>query len=549
MKEFSALISGQAGYGINQAGLVIGRILNQLGYRIYIYFDYPSLIRGGHNFSIIRAAQGPITAHRDKIDCLLALNQDGIELHRHRLKDNPVIVYNADTVKSDGVGIPLDAIIKEEKALAIMRNSCIIGAFCRVMDIKWEVLDRVFRKHITKEIDQNLKIARRGFDAAQPQRQLEPPASKPLPIVTSNEAVGLGLIKGGLKAYIAYPMTPASSVLHYLAGLAHEFGLKVIHPENEISVILMGLGFAYAGERVAVGTSGGGFCLMAEGVSLSGMAELPITIVMSQRPGPSTGMPPYSAQGDLGFVLNAGQGEFTRFIVAPGDAEEAYLWSTLALNISWKYQIPAFILIDKTLSEGSFNMDMDSVESLPMPEAVSWDRKQPYKRYLDTETGISPLAFAPDKEAIIKVNSYEHDEAGITIEESPETSKMQDKRLRKEKHLSQELASYKTIKTYGDAKSSTALLCWGSNKGVCAEAARNLGLRMIQPLVLSPFPMAEFKAALAGVSRLIAVENNTTGQLVRHINRYGFKVDEQILKYDGRPFAVDELEERIKKVI
>lgn len=549
MKDFSVLIGGQAGDGINQAGLVIARLLNQLGYRISVYFDYPSLIRGGHNFSIIRASQEMITAHRDKIDCLLALNQDSIELHRRRLNDKSFILYNSDKVKSDGLAIPLDKIVKEEKAPVIMRNSCLIGAFAKALDIKWEVLEQVFKKHIPKAIELNLKIARRGFDTAKLQTPIKPLATKPLPLLTGNEAVGLGLIKGGLKAYIAYPMTPASSILHYLAGLADEFGLKVIHPENEISVILMGLGFAYTGQPVAVGTSGGGFCLMTEGVSLSGMAEVPITVIVSQRPGPSTGMPTYTAQGDLGFVLNAGQGEFARLVVAPGDVQEAYAWSNFALKTSWKYQIPVFILMDKTLSEGTFNIDPAVGERLKTPEVIIWDRKQPYKRYLYTETGISPLAFVADKDAVIKVNSYEHDQTGIAIEESKETVRMQDKRLRKEKYLSRELGDYETVKIYGDPKSPTALLCWGSNKGVCQEVARSLGIRMIQPLVLFPFPMEKFKASLKGIRCLISVENNTTGQLARHINRYGFKVDKQILKYDGRPFTVDELEEKIKNIL
>lgn len=547
--DFSVLIGGSAGDGINQAGLLIARILNQIGYRIYIYYDYPSLIRGGHNFSIIRASKDKIATHLDRIDYLLALNQETVDLHKGRLRNSNHIIYNSDMVKSEGVGIPLDTIIKKENALAITHNSCIIGAFCKSINIKWDVLERVFKKHIRKEIEQNLKIARSGYDISQELTKIEPLAQPALPLISGNEAVGLGLIKGGLGAYLAYPMTPVSNLLHYLAGVSEELGLKVIHPENELGVMLMSLGFAYAGKRVAVGTSGGGFCLMTEGLSLSGMAEIPVTLVIGQRPGPSTGMPTYSCQSDLHFVLNAGQGEFVRFVVAPGDAEETYAWSTLALDFSWKYQIPAFILIDKTLSEGVFSFDINSLKEQPRPAPTLWDKQAPYQRYLNTETGISPLAFIPEPNAVIKVNSYEHDETGITTEASQMTQSMQEKRLRKEGYLIKELDNYETVNVYGNKTSSTALLCWGSNKGVCVELANRLGLKVIQPLVLSPFPVKQFQKAFNNVQNVICVENNATGQLVRLVNSYGFTVHKRISKYDGRPFSLDELETQVKKAL
>jgi 2-oxoglutarate ferredoxin oxidoreductase subunit alpha len=581
MKDFSVLIGGQAGDGINQAGLMVSRVFNRLGYRVYIYYDYPSLIRGGHNFSIILAGDvgdvpgvqrrglylNKIAAHTDKIDCLVALNQETFDLHKNRLKENGFVLYDSDTVKAEGpiptiqaigsprseaerdVGVSLTQITKEEKGTPIMRNSAALGALCKALGIDEKILKDVFTKHAGKGIELNLKLASRGYEISKKVTEIKPSSGKPLPILTGNEAVSLGLVKGGLDAYIAYPMTPASSILHYLASWQQQFNLKVIHPENEISVILMAAGFAYAGKKVAVGSSGGGFCLMAEGVSLSGMAELPVTIIVSQRPGPSTGMPTYSAQGDLHFILNAGQGEFLRFVVAPGDAEEAYAWSSFVLNASWKYQTPSFIILDKTLSEGSFSFDIESIDKLKDLEPVLWDKKEPYKRYLLTGNGVSPLTFPSDKDAIIKINSYEHDEAGISIEESAPISAMQEKRLRKEKYLAKELDNYETVKTHSNLKGETALLCWGSNKGVCMEVGERLGLKVIQPIVLSPFPVSQFKKAIEGVKNLIAVENNITGQLVRLINMYGFQVNNSINKYDGRPFSINELEYKVKSVL
>lgn len=557
MNELSILIGGKAGYGIDKAGSIIGGIIKDLGYYIYIYRDYPSLIRGGHTFSIIRVSSEKISSHKNQIDLILALNQDTINFHKNRLKKDSIVIYDSDSVKLENlpfpikatIGIPIEKIIKDEKAPGIMSNSCIIGSFCRAAGIKWDILEDIFKKDFAKELELNLKVALSGYTESKELIKIEPLPEKGLPIVTGNEAISQGLIKAGLKAYIAYPMTPSSGILHYMANLAEDLSLNVIHPESEISVILMALGFSYAGEKVAVGTSGGGFCLMTEGLSLAAMAELPIVIVVGQRPGPSTGLPTYTSQTELHFVLNAGQGEFSRFVVAPGDPEDAYYWSAVALNIAWKYQIPSIILSDKTLAEGNYSFDIRAIKNIKEEHPLLWDRKGEYKRYSNAERGVSPLAFAPDKDAIIKVNSYEHDEFGITTEDPEIARLMQDKRLCKEAYLSQELEGYETVNIYGNELSHTAILSWGSNKGIVIEAAKKMGLKAIHVQVLWPFPIKKFQEALKGVKTLICVENNATGQLIRLVQGFGFKVDKKILKYDGRPFSVDELEEKLKAVL
>lgn len=554
MNDFSILIGGKAGFGIDKSGTVIARLLNKLGYRVYIYRDYPSIIRGGHTFSIIRAANKRIASHQDKVDLVLALNQETLEFHRARLKKDCLFIFDSERVKMNvepacGLGLPLGKFLKEENAPEIMRNTCIVAALAKAIGVSFDILAEVLKKEFTKDIDLNLKVAERGFNAAEKLLRIEPLEQENLPLLTGNQAIALGLIKGGLSTYIAYPMTPSSPVLHFLAQIADDFSLKVIHPESEIAVILMALGFSYMGKKTAVGTSGGGFCLMSEGLSLAGMAELPIVIILGERPGPSTGLPTYSAQTELYFALNAGQGEFARFIVAPGDAEEAYYWSAMCMNISWKYQIPGIILSDKNLGEGVFNFDISAVAEIKEEPPVLWDGKSPYKRYLFTKDGTSPLAFPPVKGEIIKVNSYEHDEFGITTEEPKETSLMQEKRLGKEKFLAAELEGIKTVNVYEGEIAETALLCWGSNKGVCVEAAQSLGLKVIQPIVINPFPVKQFQEALEGVKKIICVENNATAQLARLIRGYGFNVNETICKYDGRPFSLEELEEKIKGAI
>jgi 2-oxoglutarate ferredoxin oxidoreductase subunit alpha len=288
---------------------------------------------------------------------------------------------------------------------------------------------------------------------------------------------------------------------------------------------------------------------MTEGLSFAGMAEIPIVIVVSQRTGPSTGLPTYTGQAELQFVLHAGQGDFPRLVVAPADAGEAYRWSRAAIRLAWKYQIPAFVLPDKTLSEGTYSVDYNRLTDMPDADPVIWDGGAPYRRYQDTPAGISPLAFPGGKDAVVKVNSYAHDEDGITTEDAALVALMTEKRRRKEAQLTEELIRYPCISVRGTAGATTALLCWGSVRNACDEVAARLGLRVIQPVVLSPFPDQQFADACRGVDHLIAVEENATGQLAALVREHGGRVDATILKYDGRPFTPDELLLRLQEVI
>ncbi len=553
MNDFSTLIGGIAGDGINEAGLTASRLLSRLGCSIYMYYDYPSLIRGGHNFSLIRACRRKVAAHTDAVDVLIALNQETVEKHQHRLKERSFVIYDADKVRPEGLagrgcGLAVSSILKEAGAPAIMKNSCILGAFCHAVGIEWTVLEEVLKKHIPKKLELNLKVARRGYDQASEFCRIAWLDNSPEPIITGNQAISLGLIRAGLEAYVAYPMTPSSAILDFMANSAEEFGLKVVHPESEIAVILMAEGFAYAGVRAAVGTSGGGFCLMTEALSLAGMAEIPLAIVVAQRTGPSTGLPTYTAQGDLHFVINAGQGEFPRLVIAPGDAEDAYLWSAAALNLAWKYQIPAFILSDKIVSESQYSLDLGLTGKAETARpAQLWNEQGDYHRYRHSDTGVSPLAYPPQRGQVIKADSYAHDATGITTEDPQITREMSDKRVLKAQSLARELEGYETVKLLGDERSRTCLLFWGSNKGVCKEAADSLGLRAVQVLVLWPFPENRLKDALRGVERLIAVECNATGQLATLCRQYGIDVDDRILKYDGRPFSLNDLEIELER--
>jgi len=553
LPEVSVLAGGQTGYGIDSAGVLISRLFSRLGYRIYLKHDYPSLIRGGHQFVIVRASKDQIAAHSDLVDIVLAFNQDAIDLHKTNLKENTLIIYDSARVQLDGlsqstvINLNVREILDAAGASPAMDRFCLIGALCRALQIDFVFLEELILKFDAELAELKLRTARMGYDQARPVDTLQPLAQPVLPALNGCQAMGLGLLKAGMQAYIGYPMTPVSPLLELFAGLEPEFGLHVVLPESEIAVMLSALGYSYMGVKNAVGTSGGGFSLMVEGLGLAGQAELPVVVVMAQRSGPSTGMPTYTAQTDLHFVLHAGHGEFPRLVVAPGDADEAYYWAGVAMNKAWYYQMPAFILVDRTVCLNMYSFDSQSVPELEDEPPILWQGPGRYQRYQKTENGISPLAFPPLPGQAVKTNSYVHDEYGV-VSENPAIAKgVVDKGLLKERHLAEELLSWPAVKVYGQG--SEALLCWGSNKGVCIEVAGKLGLKVIQLLVLAPFPSQALAEALDGVERLISVECNATGQLAQLLEQNRFHVDEQILKYDGRPISLEDLETSLRRVM
>ncbi len=549
MPDYSFILAGKAGDGIRQAGALLAHLLARLNYRIYFWDDYPSLIRGGHNFSMIRASDYPVQTFADEVDVVLALDEFGAQEHGRRLKSSGYLLYDSDGFKAEGIGIGLGSIVKRLGGKPVMRNVAAVGAISALVGISWENVESVVQGLIRRDADLNLRIARAGFEQVTEARmKVERLDDQPLPLLQGNEAIALGAARAGLKLYIAYPMTPASGILHFLARYEDELGLVTYHPENEIAAVITAIGGAYAGARTMVGSSGGGFALMTEGVSLCAQSETPVVFVVSQRPGPSTGVPTYTMQGDLHFVLNSGQGDIVRLVVAPGDPDEAFVWTAHAMNLAWKYQISAFVLTDKNLSESTYSF-MSRGDEVGWEEPKLWNGQGEYKRYLMTEDGVSPLAFPGTKNVTVKATSYEHDESGITTEEPDRIRAMQAKRLKKRGYLVRELSSMETVKVHGKRDARVALVCWGSTKGACFEVADRLDLKVIQPVVLEPFPAQMVKEALEGVSRIIGVEVNSTGALCRLMSCHGISVDEQLLKYDGRPFSVDELLRSVSQVI
>ena len=547
IKDYSILIGGAAGQGTRLAGLVIAKLFNALGYYVYIYEDYQSLIRGGHNFSQIRISEKEVFSIKEKIDFLLALDENTLKLHEKKLAKKGPVIFNSDRIKNKGIGVAIEKITKEEGGSPIMANTALIAAFAKILGIDFETLNEVLGKQIRKKIELNLKIAKKAYDSVETFIKIAKIGKNESLLMTGNEAIALGAKNAGLNLYFAYPMTPATSILNYFAKKQDEFNIRTIQPEDEISVINMASGASFAGARTAIGTSGGGFGLMVEGLSLAGQAEVPLLIIECQRAGPSTGVPTYNLQGDLNFVISAGHGDFPRFVIAPGDAEQCLYYAGLGLNLAWQYQTPVILLSDKDISENTFSVNQKTLSQVKTVNPFFWDKKGEYQRYKITKDGISPLAFPGEKNAIVKTNSYEHDQYGITTDNEKEISEMQKKRWRKFQKMEKEVERLPAVKVYGKKNSKTALVSWGISKCAAREVAENLGIKLIQPIIVEPFPKKQMAKALKGVKKLISVEMNSSGQLAKVLNSQGFKVEAKILKYSGRPFFVEEIEKKLKK--
>lgn len=546
--DYSILIGGAAGQGSRKAGLIIAKLFKNLGYNVFISEDYQSLIKGGHNFSVVRVSEEKHDSIKERVDFLLALDENTIEKHEKSLNKKGLIVFNSDRIKrNDGVGVASETITKESGGIPVMSNTALIAGFGKAAGIEWNVLEEVFKKELDKGIEKNLEIAKRAYEETKNVLNIGKLKTNSDMLLTGNEAIALGAVKAGLDIYYAYPMTPATSILHYLAEREKDFNIVVAQLENEIAVINSAIGSSYAGKRSMVGTSGGGFALMTEGISLAAQSETPVLIINSQRSGPATGVPTYGSQADLLFTLNSGHGDFVRFVVAPGDANESCYWAGKLLNLAWKYQTPAILLIDKELSESTFEFDKNVLNEIKRENPAIWNGKGEYLRYANLKNGISPLAF-PGEKAVVKSTSYEHDEAGLSVEEPENIILMQEKRLRKFKEMEKEIDNHEAVKVYGNKNSKKAVVAWGSTKGPVLEVADKLDLKFIQPVILEPFPKKQFEKAMKGVSKLISIECGALGQMEKLLECNGIKVDKNILKYDMRPFTVEDLEKKLKNI-
>ncbi|MFX1565013.1 MAG: 2-oxoacid:acceptor oxidoreductase subunit alpha [Promethearchaeota archaeon] len=579
LNDVSVLIGGEAGAGISAAGVSLSKVFMHGGLHVFGTIDYPSLIRGGHNFYMIRASQDPVYTQWDNHDLLVALDVNTIQRHLKSLKPDGGIIYDGDEIPAESpelpedvknlFPIPLSTIVKEVQGRDVVRNTIALGAVLGILGFNIEILENILRETFgqkgDKVVTMNVKATRAGYDyavthyAKKLSHQLTPAKKirKDQIFLNGNEAVALGAIAANCQFYAAYPMTPASGLLHFLIAQAERFNMITIQAESEIAAINMAIGASYAGVRAMTGTSGGGFCLMTEALSLAAMTETPLVIMLGQRTGPSTGLPTYTAQSDLQFAIHAAHGEFPRLVIAPGDVNECFDFTIDAFNLADEFQIPVILLTDKHLIESSASTQPFSVEGVEINRGkllptTPYSGKEPYFRHRLTSDGISPRLIPGTPGALTHSDSAVHKESGFQGDDCAIATKMADKRYQKLPTLLKALKKKPLIKIYGPQKAEVTLVGWGSTKGVALEALRlleteNVKANFLQVIYLTPFPTEEIKAALAEQNPIL-IEGNQTGQLGNLIKEHtGIEISRRILRYDGRAFNPLQLTRRIKE--
>lgn len=583
MVDIQWLIGGEAGYGIMTTGAMMAKIFTRLGLSVFDYVEYPSLIRGGHNAYYVRASDTEIFSQKRPVDILVALNRNTIDKHKNELSENAAVIYDPNVTKAEAsefssqvnlISVPFLEITKQIGADKLMINTVAIGASLALFYPDFEVLNSIlqdtFGRKGEKIVSENVNTSKAGFDyvvknfSGKFGVKIEKKEQENL-IISGAEAVALGAIKGGLKFAAIYPMTPINAVLTNLASNALKYNIVVKEPEDEISGINMALGASYAGARSMVATSGGGFALMVESLGLAAQSETPIVIIEGMRPGPATGLPTWTDQGDLQFILHAAHGDFPRIIVAPGDPLEAFTETMKALNLAEKYQLPVIVLVDKYLMEGhttvqslKFNSAMQNqgeqfkIERGKILTDEEVGRMVDYKRYLFTEDGVSPRSLPGQQGGISLTGSDEHEENGLYNEEVENRVKMMDKRFKK---LQTALMDIPAPAIQGDSDTPLTIISFGSTKMTISEARKwlkqdGINVNFLQVSYLSPFPADVVAETIKNAKKTLVIENNKTGQFESLIKEQtGLSVDHNFRKYDGRPFYPEEIVEKVKGLL
>jgi 2-oxoglutarate ferredoxin oxidoreductase subunit alpha len=581
VNDLSVLIGGEAGAGITRAGYLFAKACMRGGLHAFGTNDYQSLIRGGHNFYVAWIREDYVRSQADYVDLLVALNAETIGLHKGELASGGGIIYDPDDSpdlketsrdKLKLYPIPLKKIVTEElRQDMISRNTVSLGAAMKVVNYDFSMLEQVLDDTFSgKAAEASLAAARRGYDYAKQnfkddfecRVQKTRSAGKTKIFLTGNESIGTAAIAAGCKLYVAYPMTPVSGLLTFMAEKERNYKMIVLHPEGEIAALIMAAGASFAGARAMTATSGGGFCLMTEGLGMTGMTETPVVIAMGIRNGPSTGLPTYTSQGDLRFVLHAGQGEFPRIVIAPGDIEECFYETMRAFNWADKYQLPVLLLVDKYVVESQmsvtpFDPYKVKIERGDLEIIDRYEGEDEYKRHKITETGVSPRLIPSTMGAIVRTNSDEHDELGYTTEKPDITTMMMEKRMRKLEYFERELLekNIETTRLFGEEEADATIIGWGSTKGPIIEAMTilnkdGISVNYRQIVYLHPFPTNIVADTLRNSKKTIIVENAFTSQLSGLIRQYTLKdVDHKLLKYDGRPWNPRDLAQKVKEVL
>lgn len=562
--DVSVKIGGEAGQGIQTVGDILARVCLKCGLYLMAINDFESRIRGGHSFFQIRISDKPVNAPNHSINLLLALDKKSFDLHEKELvKGGISLMEDVDTpAKKNVIAIPFLELAKESGG-KITSNIVAAGACLALLGAPFGVIREVITEGFASKgkdiVEKNLNAANAGYEAAGKisyKFAFKWKASRLKGIlIDGSRAIALGALAADCRFAAFYPMSPATGIMAHLASAANEFPLVVEQAEDEISAVNMIIGASFAGARAMTATSGGGFCLMTEGLGLSGITETPIVIVNAQRPGPATGLATRTSQADLMFVINASQDEFPRFVFAPGSVAESFETTSRAFHLSDKYQVPSIILVDQYLNDSLFIAG----KALKAPRKVKRfivsdaDLKNPaeYNRYVLTNSGISPRALPCNGRAIVMVSGNEHKEDGHSSESIETRIKMVNKRNAKAVKMLSEI----TPPEIYFPRSKILLAGWGSTKGAIREAVDMLRKEKISAGCVNfkdlwPFPVDSVKRALMACEQFYLVEQNSTAQLGRLIKEQtALSYSGAVLKYDGRPFYPAEIADEIKKQV
>lgn len=502
--RLNIIIGGKAGQGINKVSEIIANVLSEYGYFTFNYRDYQSLIRGGHNFNTLSISDEPIESHEAAADILIALDERTVKTHKQALRKSGITI-TADQFKNEGRNL----------------NIALAGTLTKILGVPFVELENEVKSQF-KKYDEALMSAKKGFGFQKTVHQLKKLKSKPT-ILSGSKAIAIGAQNSGLDLYIAYPMTPATNAMHELAKDQLKNNLMVFQCENEIAAANMSLGSSFAGAKTMTGTSGGGFDLMSEALSLQGISEIPLTVYLASRPGPGTGVPTYTSQADLDIALRAGHGEFPRFVIAPGNPTETIEKTSEALYLAEKFRTLSVILSDKHLAESEFS----SVESPAKTPRFKVKRLVP-------------------GQDLVKNSSYETDRFGNSTESYTMTEDNTNKRIEKYRKSKKFIEkNFEMVKIHGNKKSKNLIIGWGSTSGAIKDSIKGLDAKFLQILYMKPLS-PKIRKEMEKADKIILVECNVTGQLGRLLReKTGIKIENRLLKYNGRPFHSDELNKLI----
>jgi len=578
-RTFAIAIGGAAGQGVATPGDIFAKIFSRRGLHLNAYNAYQSIIRGGHTLLTIRTGPARVTNMGDRIDLLMPLNQDTADRHLQLLSDGAACIYNADAITpgtaADGVQLcplPVSQLVDITRN-KVAQNTLAIGAGLHMMGIGFSSLEEVLREQFKKKGDavvaENVGVARAGYDYAaahfRPFPNPLPKANERYAILSGNMALAMGGAAAGVKFYCAYPMSPSTGVLHWMASHARKAGIMVRQVEDEIGVINMAIGAAHAGVRSMCATSGGGFALMSEGLGMSAMIETPVVVIDCQRAGPSTGVPTKTEQGDLWQMLGAAFGDYPRVIAAPLDIGDCFKLIPEMFNLVDRFQCPGLVLCDLLLSEGRLSVhpsELDFAPHVDRGELITGNNgvssgattNGGYKRYKFVESGISPRAVPGVPGHMHTVATDEHMEDGVLISDeftNPiKRRAMMEKRMRKVSGIE---AAVQPPELVGPPCADVTLVGWGSTRGVIEESCeilneQGISANQLQIRWLVPLHGETILKILKDARHTIIVENNFSGQFARYLrSETSFVPEGHIRKYDGEPFMPHHIVEAVKE--